>query len=109
MAPALAERQQTQVKAVQHGWLESARTDKEFGGEKLQENLGIAKKAIDAYASPELKALLNETGLGNHPEVIRFVLKVGKSIKDDGFVAGSPNSASTKSTAEILYPTSKKE
>jgi len=109
MAPALAERQQSQVKAVQDGWLEAAKTDKEFGGEKLPENLATAKKAMDSFASPELKTLLNTTGLGNNPEVIRLFVKVGQSLSEDGFVRGSVSPQNTKTTAEILYPTSKKE
>jgi hypothetical protein len=103
MAPALAERQAEQVKAVQDGWLEASRSDKEFGGDKLQENLAVAKKGLDAYASPELKTLLNETGLGSHPEVIRFMFKVGQSTKEDSFVAGG----TPKGAADItksLYP-----
>lgn len=103
MAPALVERQQTQVKAVQDGWLASSRVDKEFGGDKLAENLAVAKKGLDTYASPELKTLLNETGLGNHPEVIRLMFKVGQSLKEDSFVTGS----ATKGPADIaksLYP-----
>lgn len=109
MAPALAERQQSQVKAVQDGWLEAAKTDKEFGGERLPENLAVAKKAMDSFASPELKTLLNTTGLGNNPEVIRLFVKVGQSLSEDGFVRGSASPQNTKTTAEILYPTSKKE
>jgi len=109
MAPVLAERQAAQVKAVQEGWAEASKTDKEFGGAKLQENLAVAKKAIDTYASPELKTLLNETGLGNHPEVIRMLFKVGQSLKEDTFVSGTPNPVLSKNTADLLYPNSKKE
>lgn len=97
MAPALVERQTEQVKAVQTAWAEASRSDKEFGGEKLPENLAIAKKAIDAYASPELKTLLNDTGLGNHPEVIRLMFKVGQTVKEDSFVSGG----APKGTADL--------
>lgn len=107
MAPALAERQQAQVKAVQEGWLEASKTDKEFGGEKLQENLAVAKKAMDAYASPELKTLLQTTGLGNNPEVIRLFVKVGKSISEDGFVPGSPTPTGEGDRAKRLYDKTK--
>ena len=104
MAPALVERQAAQVKAVQDGWLESSRADKEFGGEKLAENLAVAKSAIDTFASPELKALLNSTGLGNNPEVIRFAYKIGKAMSEDKVVTGQAAASGQRDLVKSLYP-----
>ena len=104
MAPALAARQQEQVAAVRTGWLESSRTDKEFGGDKLQENLSAAKRALDSYAAPEFRKLLDDTGLGNHPEVIRMLVRVGKSMNEDSFVAGGAAFKGTQDLAAKLYP-----
>lgn len=84
-------------------WTEQVKTDKEIGGDKLDENLGIARKAIDTFGSPELKALLNSTGLGNHPEVVKLAFKVGKAISEDRFVQGSPKGAETD-MAKKLFP-----
>jgi hypothetical protein len=87
---------------VQAKWETDAKADKEFGGEKLAENLAVAGKALDAYASPELKALLgkfdqeknpNGTSLGNHPEIIRLFLRVGQAMAEDKLVTGSPTPA----------------
>jgi len=79
-----------QQKAVTAEWETQARTDKEFGGDKLDENLGVAKKALDTFGSPGLKEMLVKTGLGNHPEVIRLLVKTGKAISEDGrIVTGS--------------------
>jgi hypothetical protein len=84
-------------------WTEQVKTDKEIGGDKLDQNLGIARKAIDTFGSPELKALLNSTGLGNHPEVVKLAFKVGKAISEDRFVTGSPKGAETD-MAKKLFP-----
>lgn len=84
-------------------WTEQVKTDKEIGGDKLDENLGVARKAIDTFGSPELKALLNSTGLGNHPEVVKLAFKVGKAISEDRFVQGSPKGAETD-VAKKLFP-----
>lgn len=84
-------------------WTEQVKTDKEIGGDKLDENLGIARKAIDTFGSPELKALLNSSGLGNHPEVVKLAYKVGKAISEDRFVTGSPKGAETD-MAKKLFP-----
>jgi hypothetical protein len=84
-------------------WTEAVKTDKEIGGDKLNENLAIARKTIDTFGSPELKNVLNQTGLGNHPEIVKLAYKIGKAISDDGFVRGG-NTTAQKSAAEILYP-----
>lgn len=94
VAPVIQARQAEQVDAIRNEWVEQSKADKEFGGEKLSENLSVAKKALDNFGSPELRALLNESGLGNHPEVIRFMFKAGKAISEDTFVGNSPNPGS---------------
>lgn len=89
MAPKMAERQVAQIEAIRNGWAESSKGDKEFGGEKLSENLSVAKKALDAFGTNELRTLLNESGLGNHPEVIRFMYRAGQAISEDRMVNGT--------------------
>lgn len=89
VAPRLQERQLEQVEAIRNEWAQSSRVDKEFGGEALNANLAVAKKALDAFGTPELRSLLNESGLGNHPELIRFMFRAGAAISEDRFVAGS--------------------
>ena len=45
------------------------------------------------------------TGAGNHPEVIRFVARVGRATAEDRFVVAAGASAGTsRSAAEVLYP-----
>lgn len=51
--------------------------------------LAIAKKALDTYGTPEIRQLLETTGLGNNPEMIRFFWRVGKTLTEDGTVTGS--------------------
>jgi hypothetical protein len=108
MAPILATRQQEQITAVQQGWIEAAKSDKEFGGDKFQENLGVAKKALEQFGSPELRTLLDQTSLGSHPEVIRLLVKAGKALaEDDRHVTGSPPSSGGVSDAKSFYDNSK--
>lgn len=103
--PTIQSRQQEQMQAISQQWADQARTDKEFGGEKLDENLALAKRALDAYATPELRNLLNDSGLGNHPEVIRFMVRAGQSISEDSFVTGGRNT-NEPASAKRLYPNS---
>lgn len=107
MAPALQARQQEQVAAVHQGWRDASTADKEFGGDKLGENMGIAKKALDQFSTPALRTLLEETGLGNHPEVIRMLYRAGKAISEDSFVSGSANPKGGVNAASVLYDQTK--
>jgi len=111
MAPALAARQTAQVEAIHKEWSDASTADKEFGGEKLKENLAIARKAYDAYdpipqgqTTTPLRTLLETTGLGNHPEIIRLLYRAGKAISEDHFVGGSAAvNANPRTLAEKLY------
>ena len=66
-------------------WADEVKADKELGSE---ESLAAAVKAVDAFGTPELKELLNSTGMGNHPEVVRLMAKIGKAISEDKVIAG---------------------
>lgn len=103
IAPHLAQQQIKAVEKASSEWEAASRADPEFGGDKLNENLSVAAKAIEQFATPELKTLLNESRLGNNPEVIRLFYRVGKAISQDGFVpAGS--AGQTKDRAKALFP-----
>ena len=105
VGPAMAQRQAEVIANLNTQWVEGVRSDKEIGGDKLQENLAVAKKAMDTFGTPELRTLLNESRLGNHPEIIRVFYRAGKSISEDKFVAGGggrPNGS--KDAAKSLYP-----
>jgi len=108
VGPKMAERQMAMIEATRNGWADNSKSDREFGGEKLSENLGVAKKALDAFGTTELRTLLNETGLGNHPELIRFMFRAGKAISEDRMVSGSATQAkagprSFADLADALY------
>lgn len=105
IAPALAERQIAQLESAKQEWADSARSDKEYGGDKLAENLAVAQKAMNQFGSPELRTLLNESGLGNHPEIIRAFYRAGKAISEDSFVPNGRSTASP-SDAKSFYPNS---
>lgn len=89
------------------GWADAVKADKEIGGDKLTENLATARKAID-LGPPELKALLNSTGLGNHPAVVKWALAVGKKLSEDAFVPGGKTTVpqnTEEARAARMYPT----
>ena len=89
VAPVMQARQAEQVEQAKTEWAESSQSDQEFGGENLNANLEIAKSALNAFGTDPFKQLLSESGLGNHPEVIRFMYRAGKAISEDSYVGNS--------------------
>lgn len=100
----LAGVQQRQADAWQaqtEEWAATVKADKEIGGDKLTANLGVAQRALDTFGTPALKEYLNGTGLGNHPELVKAFVKVGKAMSEDGVVTGKESGQ--RSAAEVLY------
>jgi len=104
VTPAIAAAQIEQMKATHKEWTDAATVDKEFGGEKLKENLGVARKALDTFGTPELRTLLDTTGFGNHPEVLRLLYRTGKAISEDSkLVVGQRGQSTAKPATAVLY------
>lgn len=99
----MAQRQTEAHTKLVESWVESVKTDKDIGGDNLAENLGVARKALDTFGTPELKDVLNATGFGNHPAVIKAFYKIGKAISEDGFVTGTAKGAETD-RAKVMFP-----
>jgi len=104
MAPVMAQRQQQAIEAMHAEWAGQSKSDSEFGGDKLHENLAVAKRAMDKFGTPELTKLLNESGMGNHPEIIRAFYRAGKAISEDRFVSGGQATAPAD-PSKRMYPT----
>jgi hypothetical protein len=97
-------KQQQEVWAQQRQTWESAvKTDKELGGTALDGNIRLAQSALTKFGTPELRAALDTTGMGNHPELVRVFTRIGKAMAEDTFEKGSPSKNAGKSAAEILY------
>lgn len=84
-------------------WEKDAKSDPVIGGAKYDENIATALKGVAAVADPEFRALMDQTGLGNHPAVIRAFLKVGQQIADTPVVKGTPTNGAAKSLSSALY------
>jgi hypothetical protein len=100
-----AEKQQSIVAEARETWANEAKADKELGGEKFDENLAVAKGALKAFGTPELTQLLNESGLGNHPEVLRMFYRAGKAISEDSVLLGTSGN-NAPDPAKRMYPNS---
>ncbi len=95
------------VEAAKKEWRDSSRTDKEFGGDKLEANLAVANNTFKTFGTPALRELLDQTGLGEHPELIRWAYKVGQAISEDKFVGGDTAQKVEKNPANVMFPSMK--
>lgn len=78
--------------------------DPTFGGNPLPEVQGVAAKALDRFGGPEFRKFLDESGLGNHPAMLKFAYQAGSAISEDSFErGGSP--VTPKSSVEKFYGT----
>lgn len=106
LAPKMAERiqqQQAEQWAEQVSqWAKDCEADKEFGGDKFKESVGHAQKALGEFGTPELRAALDQTGYGNHPELLRMLAKIGRAMSDDGMVRGGQGGGK-RAAADIMF------
>ena len=80
-----------------------ARETKALYGARCEEEISLAVRAAEAFGGPELRALLEATGLGNHPVIVRTFNEIGKSISEDVCPGGKPAAPRDKTFAEALY------
>lgn len=95
-----------QVESWKSSWEKATRNDPEIGGNKFDESINFARRAIEKFdPDGKLKAELNRLGYGNHPEMVRAWAKVGRALADSEFTgsANSGGSGAPKSIAEQLY------
>lgn len=78
-----------QSEQVTNDWVQSIK--QEFGT-AFEQRLDTAKKAVKEYGGEELKEYLNETGLGNHPAMIKAFAKIGQSLSEDSMAIGEVTS-----------------
>lgn len=94
MTPVLAQAQNDQLQAFRKENLSAAYADKELGGAKWQETMAAANAAYKKYTTPALRALLEQSGLNTHPDMIRLFRNIGAQVSDDAVVRGAPSAKS---------------
>ncbi len=77
---------------------------KEFFGPTYSREIARALGAADRFGGPELRALLDATGLGSHPIIVKTFHSISKQISEDESIGGSHQGKSADKTfAEALY------
>lgn len=91
---------------IKAGWIDDS---KKAFGKDFSKELGLSAKAIDRVFSPEenttFRELLKDSGIGNHPLMIKLCSFIGKAISEDRLIEGKSGPASgDKDPAEVMFP-----
>lgn len=89
-------------------WADTAKADPEFGGDKFEANMGKVSNLLNTFGDPELREqVFDITGAGDHPLMIRFLIKVADALSEGTAVQGTPGGGE-KTLAERMYPSMQK-
>lgn len=105
MGAQMLQKQQDAFNGLRKDWEAQSRQDQEFGGDKFEQNLATMNKVLGHFATPEFVQFLEESGLGQHPEMLRVWHRVAQAVDEDKLVTGAPGANSGEKTLEQrLYP-----
>lgn len=104
-----AEKRSSDWDALQESWQQAGRADPTIGGANYDANVATVNKLVTQYGTPELNNVLTATGAGNHPEMLKFLLKLAPLALEGGNVP-PPNSGGKPTDDEAarlarMYPT----
>ena len=86
------------LRAAVDGWEAEIKASPTFAADKTN-----AQRTLAQYGSPELINVMNETLIGSHPAVFKFMASIGKALAEPDFKGGGAG-ADTRTAAQILYP-----
>lgn len=92
------------LEKVQAEWVEAVAKDPEIGGDAQAERLAVAAAGMKNLASEGLQKLLKDSGLQNHPEVVRMFYREGKRFMPDRAIPAGRGAQ--KDAAKAFYPNS---
>lgn len=95
-------------------WLAEAKADPEIGADVSlwDENVegsaanSVAVRAFNSISQghPGLKAAVDELGIGNHPEFLRLMFRIGKTMREDTFEQSGSGGGTKTTVAKSLWP-----
>lgn len=90
--------------------LEITSKDKELGGARLGQTQKEVALAIQAFGDPEFRKFVDQAGIGNRLEFVRFAQRIGEAMAKAGDIPfrGEPDAAPETTRAQRMYGGSKK-
>lgn len=90
-------------------WTKDSRADKEIAGEKgelFDANVVQARQTFTQWFGEDVAKLMDSTGFGNHPGVIKGFLKIAKAMAEDKSTPPPNNGAGAEQNPKQLYSNS---
>lgn len=109
--PLLQQRAEQQATAageeLRSDWAKQTMADAEVGGAKLEESKAMAARAMarllpQGEEGQRFRTFLNESGLGNHPEMMRLLARAGRELSEATVDRGN-GGGRTLTTEEKFY------
>lgn len=88
-------------------WKEELMADPDFGGKNFEVSGHLAYKAAERFGGKEFAEVLKTSQLNHHPQLFRFLVRVGKAMESDTFVESkntSPGRGTQEDKLRAAYP-----
>lgn len=117
LAPSIYDKGRSDVEAAmiaaageqKANWAKDAKADPEF--KDWNETIQLSAKGLDAMGFNEkhpFRALLSETGFGNHPDMVRVFRALGRMASEGTFVPGSDTKGGGGDVLAEMYPNNRR-
>jgi len=102
--------------ALKTDWAKEVKADPDIGGKNWKETEALVARALDTFGAPSqlddagnetnpFRKLLNDTGLGNHPVMVRMFREIGDKVGEGGeCVRGDKGAQHKPDRLQVLYP-----
>lgn len=95
-----AERLTAQAAQASQAWQEQV---KQEYGDQLPGVMATCARAVEKFGGDELRTLLDQTGLGNHPIMVKAFHSAGALLEEDNSVSASGGGKGDLTFTEALY------
>lgn len=96
--------QRAQWAGMVREWRTALEHDAELGGMHLEHNVAKAQLALNRF-DPDgvVSTWLGTSGYGNHPDVLRFLLRIADAMSEDTITGGASGTGRRASLEERMY------
>ena len=101
---AAATAQAAELATRRTAWEDEVRNDPTMGGAQFDQTISHAKNALARFdTSGELRKMLNDSGYGSNPAVVKLFSAIGKAMAEDKFIGGGAPKAEPISLQEHMF------
>lgn len=97
------------LRKQEQGYLESSKSDPEFGGAGFEANLNVIRAGRDRLATPGAVEILQNLGIHNHPDIVRMFYRAGLLVSEDKSIGSGGSRGKSVSPAEAIFADSLKK